>query len=140
MTKNKVITLEPNELPNLVSSSRLDDYNYLQWIQYIRTTLKGHKKLSHVEENDPLRDDPKFEELTTGRTIGVAKEQVITFSYFATIESLPMDVQVQVQVQEVTESTLVPKQVQLSESESFIVVIDAIKTPTSVKGALKDEN
>ncbi|RDX63027.1 hypothetical protein CR513_58591, partial [Mucuna pruriens] len=25
----KVITLGPNELPNLVSSSRLDDYNYL---------------------------------------------------------------------------------------------------------------
>ncbi|RDY10207.1 hypothetical protein CR513_05314, partial [Mucuna pruriens] len=46
-TKDKVITLGPNELPNLA--------------QYIRTTLKQHKKLSHIEENDLPRDDPKFE-------------------------------------------------------------------------------
>ncbi|RDX82674.1 hypothetical protein CR513_36502, partial [Mucuna pruriens] len=61
MTKDKVITLGPNELPILVSSSRLDDCNYLQWAQYICTTLKGCKKLSHIEGNDPPRDDPKFE-------------------------------------------------------------------------------
>ncbi|RDX61332.1 hypothetical protein CR513_60450, partial [Mucuna pruriens] len=30
-------------------------------MSYIRTTLKGRKKLSHIEENDPPRDDPKFE-------------------------------------------------------------------------------
>ncbi|RDY11288.1 hypothetical protein CR513_04075, partial [Mucuna pruriens] len=59
--EDKIITLGPNELPNLMSSYRLDDRNYLQWAQYIRTTLKGHKKLSHVEGNDPPRDDPKFE-------------------------------------------------------------------------------
>ncbi|RDX66945.1 hypothetical protein CR513_54233, partial [Mucuna pruriens] len=61
MAKDKVIILGPNELPNLVSSYRLDDRNYLQWAQYIRTTLKGRKKLSHIEGNDPPRDDPKFE-------------------------------------------------------------------------------
>ncbi|RDY11980.1 hypothetical protein CR513_03271, partial [Mucuna pruriens] len=61
MTKDKVITLGPNELPNLVNSYRLDDRNYLQLVQYIRTTLKGHKKLSHIEGNNPHRDDPKLE-------------------------------------------------------------------------------
>ncbi|RDX72448.1 hypothetical protein CR513_48070, partial [Mucuna pruriens] len=61
MAEDKVITLGPNKLPNLVSSYRLDSRNYLQWAQYIRTTLKGRKKLSHIEGNDPPRDDPKFE-------------------------------------------------------------------------------
>ncbi|RDX84136.1 hypothetical protein CR513_34864, partial [Mucuna pruriens] len=61
MTKDKLITLGPNELPNLVSYSRLDDCNYLQWAQYIHTTLKGLKKLSHIEGNSPPRDYPKFE-------------------------------------------------------------------------------
>ncbi|RDX81687.1 hypothetical protein CR513_37602, partial [Mucuna pruriens] len=61
MAKDKVITLGPNELPNLVSSYRLDDRNYLKWAQYIHTTLKGRKKLRHIEGNDPPRDDPKFE-------------------------------------------------------------------------------
>ncbi|RDX75089.1 hypothetical protein CR513_45076, partial [Mucuna pruriens] len=28
---------------------------------YIRTTLKGRKKLSHIEGSRPPRDDPKFE-------------------------------------------------------------------------------
>ncbi|RDX77239.1 hypothetical protein CR513_42665, partial [Mucuna pruriens] len=60
-SKDKVITLGPNELPNLVSSYRLDDRNYLQWAQYIRTNLKGCKKLRYIEGNDPPRDDPKFE-------------------------------------------------------------------------------
>ncbi|RDX67940.1 hypothetical protein CR513_53130, partial [Mucuna pruriens] len=59
MVEDKVITLGPNELPNLVSSYRLDSRNYLQWAQYIRTTLKGRKKLSHIEGNDLPRDDPK---------------------------------------------------------------------------------
>ncbi|RDX69321.1 hypothetical protein CR513_51579, partial [Mucuna pruriens] len=61
MAEDKVITLGPNELPNLVSSYRLDGHNYLQWAQYIRTTLKGCKKLSNIEGNGPPRDDPKFE-------------------------------------------------------------------------------
>ncbi|RDX73726.1 hypothetical protein CR513_46620, partial [Mucuna pruriens] len=39
MAEDKVITLGPNELPNLVR----------------------HKKLSHIERNDPPRDDLKFE-------------------------------------------------------------------------------
>ncbi|RDX70253.1 hypothetical protein CR513_50526, partial [Mucuna pruriens] len=46
---------------NLVSSYRLNNRNYLQWAQYIRTTLKGRKKLSNIEGNDLSRDDPKFE-------------------------------------------------------------------------------
>ncbi|RDY00019.1 hypothetical protein CR513_16854, partial [Mucuna pruriens] len=53
--------VEPNELPNLVGPSRLDDHNYLQWAQYICTTLKGRKKLSHIEGSGIPRDDPKFE-------------------------------------------------------------------------------
>ncbi|RDX66745.1 hypothetical protein CR513_54457, partial [Mucuna pruriens] len=60
MTKDKVITLGPNELPNLVTSYHLDDRNYLQWAQYIRTTLKGRTKLSHIEGNNLPKDDPKI--------------------------------------------------------------------------------
>ncbi|RDX97956.1 hypothetical protein CR513_19200, partial [Mucuna pruriens] len=30
-------------------------------LTYIRITLKGHKKLSHIEGSGPPRDDPKFE-------------------------------------------------------------------------------
>ncbi|RDX63644.1 hypothetical protein CR513_57900, partial [Mucuna pruriens] len=60
MAEDKVITLRPNELLNLVSSCRLDGHNYLQWAQYICTTLKGCKKLSHIEGKDPPRDDPKW--------------------------------------------------------------------------------
>ncbi|RDX84087.1 hypothetical protein CR513_34914, partial [Mucuna pruriens] len=58
MEEDKVIILGPNELPNLVSSSRLDDRNYLHWTQYIRITLKRCKKLSHIEGNDLPKDDP----------------------------------------------------------------------------------
>ncbi|RDX64386.1 hypothetical protein CR513_57067, partial [Mucuna pruriens] len=39
--------------------SALDDHDYLQWVQYVRTSLKG-RKLSHIESGPP-RDDPKFE-------------------------------------------------------------------------------
>ncbi|RDX96532.1 hypothetical protein CR513_20799, partial [Mucuna pruriens] len=59
MAKDKVITLGPNELLNLVSSYRLDDCNYLQCAQYICTTLKGCKKLSHIQGNNLPKDDPK---------------------------------------------------------------------------------
>ncbi|RDX88401.1 hypothetical protein CR513_30015, partial [Mucuna pruriens] len=45
MVEDKVITLGPNELPNLVSSYHLDD---------------RRKKLSHIEGNNPPKDDPKF--------------------------------------------------------------------------------
>ncbi|RDX76694.1 hypothetical protein CR513_43293, partial [Mucuna pruriens] len=61
MVEDKVIILGPNELLNFGSSYRFDDRNYLQWAQYIHTTLKGHKKLSHIEGNCSPRDDPKFE-------------------------------------------------------------------------------
>ncbi|RDX96278.1 hypothetical protein CR513_21086, partial [Mucuna pruriens] len=47
MAKDKAIILRPNELPNLA--------------QYICTTVKGHKKLSHIEGTSLPRDDPKFE-------------------------------------------------------------------------------
>ncbi|RDY05851.1 hypothetical protein CR513_10258, partial [Mucuna pruriens] len=59
--KDKVITLEPNELPNWVSFSCLDNRNYLKEAYYIFTTLKGPKKLSHIEGNDPPKDDIQFE-------------------------------------------------------------------------------
>ncbi|RDX67700.1 hypothetical protein CR513_53383, partial [Mucuna pruriens] len=54
MAEDKVITLGPNELPNLVSSYRLESRNYLQWARYTRTTLKGRKKLSHIEGNSHI--------------------------------------------------------------------------------------
>ncbi|RDX72882.1 hypothetical protein CR513_47578, partial [Mucuna pruriens] len=59
MTKYNVVILGPKKLPNLVG--RLDDHNYLQWAQYICTTLKMCKKLSHIEGYDSPRDNPKFE-------------------------------------------------------------------------------
>ncbi|RDX93315.1 hypothetical protein CR513_24440, partial [Mucuna pruriens] len=59
MVEDKVIILGPNELQNSVGPSRLDNRNYLQWAQYIHTTLKGRKKLSHIEGNGPPRDDLK---------------------------------------------------------------------------------
>ncbi|RDX63581.1 hypothetical protein CR513_57975, partial [Mucuna pruriens] len=61
MEEDKVIILRPNELPNLVGVSQLDDHNYIQWAQYVYTTLKGHKKLSHIKGSGPPRDGPKFE-------------------------------------------------------------------------------
>ncbi|RDX70554.1 hypothetical protein CR513_50191, partial [Mucuna pruriens] len=69
MVEDKVITLGPNELLNLVSSYRLDDHNYLQWAQHIRTTLKGRKKLSHIEGNNPPRDHPNFEAWDDGDSL-----------------------------------------------------------------------
>ncbi|RDX66989.1 hypothetical protein CR513_54187, partial [Mucuna pruriens] len=60
MAEDKVITLEPNELPNLVSFYRLNGHNYLQWAQYIRITLKGCKKLSHIEGNVHLEMTQRF--------------------------------------------------------------------------------
>ncbi|RDX87468.1 putative mitochondrial protein, partial [Mucuna pruriens] len=54
--KDKAIILGLNELPNSVDSSRLNDHNYLQWAWYIHTTLKGCKKLSHIEGSDTPRD------------------------------------------------------------------------------------
>ncbi|RDX78773.1 hypothetical protein CR513_40902, partial [Mucuna pruriens] len=53
--------LGPNELLNLVGYSQFDGRNYLQWAQYVHTSLKGRKKWSHIEGVEPLRDDPKFE-------------------------------------------------------------------------------
>ncbi|RDX77114.1 hypothetical protein CR513_42819, partial [Mucuna pruriens] len=46
MAEDKTIILGLNELPNL----------------YIHTTLKGHKKLSHIKGSAPPRDDPKFKD------------------------------------------------------------------------------
>ncbi|RDX79731.1 hypothetical protein CR513_39812, partial [Mucuna pruriens] len=59
--EDKATILRPNELPNLVGPFRLDDRNYLQLAQYIRTTFKGRKKLSHIEGSGPPRHDTKFE-------------------------------------------------------------------------------
>ncbi|KAJ1386917.1 Retrotransposon gag domain [Sesbania bispinosa] len=49
------------DLPILQGSYRLDGRNYLQWAQLVRTTLKGRKKLSHIEGKAPGKNDPQFE-------------------------------------------------------------------------------
>ncbi|KAJ1400287.1 hypothetical protein SESBI_29671 [Sesbania bispinosa] len=48
-------------LPILQGSYRLDGRNYLQWAKLVWTTLKGRKKLSHIEEKAPGKNDPQFE-------------------------------------------------------------------------------
>ena len=45
--------LNPNDLLVLQGSYRLDGRNYLQWAQLVRTTLKGRKKLNHLEGDPP---------------------------------------------------------------------------------------
>ncbi|RDY07720.1 hypothetical protein CR513_08129, partial [Mucuna pruriens] len=61
IVEDKIVILGPNELLNLVGSSRLDYRNCLRWVQYIHTYLKRRKKLSHIEGGDPPRNDSKFE-------------------------------------------------------------------------------
>ncbi|QHO08410.1 uncharacterized protein DS421_14g472380 [Arachis hypogaea] len=51
----------PNDLPVLQGSYPFDGRNYLQWSQLVRTTLKGRKKLNHLERNPPATTDPKYE-------------------------------------------------------------------------------
>jgi len=36
--------------------------NYLQWAQLVRATLKGRKKLTHLEGNPPAKTDSKYED------------------------------------------------------------------------------
>ncbi|RDY00633.1 hypothetical protein CR513_16155, partial [Mucuna pruriens] len=81
MAEDKVITLGPNELPNLVSSYCLDDRNYLQWVQYICTTLKGYKKLSHIEENGLPRNDPN-------KIFNYRQETLSVTKYYGTLNGL----------------------------------------------------
>ncbi|RDX64002.1 hypothetical protein CR513_57493, partial [Mucuna pruriens] len=49
-----------NSMTPEISQNNLD-IRSLKWVQYVHTTLKGYKKLSHIEGGDSLKDDPKFE-------------------------------------------------------------------------------
>jgi len=46
----------------LQSNYRIDGNNYLQWAQLVRATLKGKKKLNHLEGNPPAKTDSKYED------------------------------------------------------------------------------
>ncbi|XLR42331.1 hypothetical protein S83_026991 [Arachis hypogaea] len=62
MTDDKTAPLvSPNDLPVLQGSCCFDGRNYLQWSQLVRTTLKGQKKLNHLEGNTPAMIDPRYE-------------------------------------------------------------------------------
>jgi len=62
MSTNKTIPLlNPNDLQALQGSYRLDGHNYLPWAQLVRTTLKGRKKLNHIEGEPPAQIDPNYE-------------------------------------------------------------------------------
>ncbi|RDY09811.1 hypothetical protein CR513_05760, partial [Mucuna pruriens] len=88
MAEEKIVILGPNELLNLVGSSQLDGRKkYLQWAQYIRTSLKGRKKLSHIEGDDLPRDDPKFEAL-------VERGRIFKFLHDLNFEYDPIRVQI----------------------------------------------
>jgi len=60
-TKNST-PLNSNDLQVLQSNYRLDGSNYLQWTQLVRATLKGRKKLNHLEGNHPAQNGPKYED------------------------------------------------------------------------------
>ncbi|XLR58188.1 hypothetical protein S83_008860 [Arachis hypogaea] len=53
--------VSPNDLPVLQGLYHFDGRNYLQWSQLVRTTLKGRKKLNHLERNPPATTYPKYE-------------------------------------------------------------------------------
>ncbi|QHN83183.1 uncharacterized protein DS421_20g702460 [Arachis hypogaea] len=62
MMDDKTVPLvSPNDLPVLQGSYRFDGCNYLQWSQLVCTTLKGRKKLNHLEGNPLATTDPKYE-------------------------------------------------------------------------------
>ena len=64
MAKENTVSVQalgPNDLPVLQGSYRLDGHNYLQWSQLVHRTLKGRKKLSHIEGKAPRKDDPQYE-------------------------------------------------------------------------------
>jgi len=62
MSTNNTTSLSSNDLPMLQSSYRIDGNNYLQWAQLVRATLKGRKKLSHLERNPLAKTDSKYED------------------------------------------------------------------------------
>jgi len=62
MSTNNTTSLSSNDLPMLQSSYRLDGNNYLQWAQLVRATLKGRKKLNHLEGNPPAKTNSKYED------------------------------------------------------------------------------
>ena len=60
-TDKTVPLLSPNDLQALQGSYPLDGRNYLQWAQLVYTTLKGRKKLNHIEGELLSQTDPKYE-------------------------------------------------------------------------------
>ena len=40
---------------------RIDEKNYIQWSQIVKTYLKGRGKLCHLEGTGPSQKDPKFQ-------------------------------------------------------------------------------
>ena len=48
------------ELPGMHVSYKLDDKNYLQWVQLVQTFLKGRGKLGHLTASPPTTTDPAF--------------------------------------------------------------------------------
>ncbi|XP_057417850.1 uncharacterized protein LOC130712041 isoform X2 [Lotus japonicus] len=48
------------ELQNLYTAYRLNGQNYLKWPQLVLRTLKGKGKASHLTEDAPKEEDPKF--------------------------------------------------------------------------------
>ncbi|XLR38114.1 uncharacterized protein [Arachis hypogaea] len=61
MTDDKIAPLvSPNDLLVLQGLYRFDRRNYLQWSQLVHTTLKGRKKLNHLEGNPLATTDPKY--------------------------------------------------------------------------------
>ncbi|RDX64344.1 hypothetical protein CR513_57107, partial [Mucuna pruriens] len=140
MTEDKVINLGHNEIQNLVGPSQLDDRNYLQWTQYIRTTFKGRKKLSHIEGNDLPRDDPKL----------IERERIFKFLHGLNFEYDPIRVQIlgKEKLPSLFEEFTTGRMIGVAKKQAsnfvsganFIVAIDVIKTPTLVYVALKDEN
>ena len=49
-----------SHLPGVHQSYRLDGCNYLQWVQLVRTFLKGKGHIRHLTEPSPQKSDPGF--------------------------------------------------------------------------------
>ncbi|RDX58551.1 hypothetical protein CR513_62127, partial [Mucuna pruriens] len=140
--------LRPNEIPNLVGSFRLD-------AQYISTSLKGCKKMSHIEGDVPPRDDPKFEawddedSLTmTGLWNFMTPKLSRNYMFYSSVREIWENlIEEPIALRKEKQSCIkypisqfVCTDHLFVQHQSFIAAIDAIKTPTSGHKALKDES
>jgi len=62
MSAKNTTPLNSIDLQVLQSNYRLDENNYLQWALLVRATLKGRKKLNHLDGNPPAKTDSKYED------------------------------------------------------------------------------